>query len=216
MKVIKTEEKPLGDILREAVETLNGGGVVAYPTETFYALGVKIDIEDALERVFQLKGRPRFKAISLIVGGDEEATMLIRPGAFSPAGASGELTLAQKLVKRYWPGPLTLVFPAREGLSELLTYGGTVAVRVPGGSLALNLARAVGCPITATSANPAGMPPPREASSVKVYFRQGVDLLIDDGPTKGGLPSTIADVTGGRVRIIREGVIRLGEEWEDA
>ena len=114
----------------------------------------------------------------------------------------------QALMERFWPGPVTLLFPAKPGLSEYLTAGtGLIAVRVPGESFALQLATSVGFPITATSANPSGTPPCESAEAVVASFSDGIDLLIDGGRTPGGLPSTIVDVSGKRLRIVREGAM---------
>jgi L-threonylcarbamoyladenylate synthase len=200
MRVIGAEE---GCALRSAGETLRGGGGVAFPTETFYGLGVKFDIESALERLFALKGRPVEKAVSLIIGNADDLPVLANEDAVTPR--------ARRLIERYWPGPLTLIFDAREGVSHYLTTRGTVAVRVPGESFALRLTREAGFPVTATSANPAGMAPPVDAGTVGEYFGRGVDLLVDGGRTGGGRPSTIADVTGGEIKVIRHGAVRLDE-----
>jgi L-threonylcarbamoyladenylate synthase len=111
---------------------------------------------------------------------------------------------------RFWPGPLTLIFHAKEGMSDFITAGTrNVAVRIPGDSFALELARVVNLPITATSANPSGKSPARDAETVSRYFGEEIDLIIDCGPAPGGLPSTIVDVTRDRIKIMREGMIRI-------
>jgi L-threonylcarbamoyladenylate synthase len=118
----------------------------------------------------------------------------------------------QSLMDRFWPGPLTLLIPAKKGLPEYLTADtGMIAVRMPGESFALQLAKHAGFPVTATSANLSGTPSADRAGMVLHYFGEGVDLVIDGGQTPGGLPSTIVDVTGARVSIVREGVITRGE-----
>ena len=123
-----------------------------------------------------------------------------------------ELT-AQSLMDEHWPGPLTLLFPAKDGLSEHLTAGtGRIAVRVPGESFALCLAKKAGFPITATSANLSGMPPAENAEMVKKYFDGGIDMLIDGGQTAGGTPSTIVDVTEDVPVIIRRGATDIDNE----
>ena len=117
---------------------------------------------------------------------------------------------AKALMERFWPGPLTLLIPAKKELSEYLTAGtGKVAVRVPGDSFALHLAQRAGFPFTATSANISGMPPADNADSVIKYFRDGIDLLIDGGKTSGGLPSTIVDVSDDKLRIVRKGAANV-------
>jgi L-threonylcarbamoyladenylate synthase len=199
MRVIKTEEKGLDDALRTSVETLEGGGIVAYPTETFYGLGVKFDLAASLERLHALKRRPPEKAMPLIVGSREALQALthdVNPTAWL-------------LMERFWPGPLTILLPAAGGLSEYIVSNGKVAVRVPGESFALRLARAAGFPLTATSANPSGLPPARDAETVIAYFGRDIDLLVDGGTAPGGLPSTVVDVTDDRITVIRQGPTRV-------
>ena len=115
---------------------------------------------------------------------------------------------AKVLMDLFWPGPLTLLLPAREDLSEYLTADtGMIAVRVPGESFALHLAKKAGFPITATSANLSGMEPADSPRKVKKYFGEEIDLLVDGGKTPGGLPSTIVDASGDSVKMVREGAI---------
>jgi len=185
--------------LNVAVETINRGGIVAYPTETFYGLGAKFDIEDSLKRLYEIKQRPHEKAMPLIIGA---------AGLLPVVTASVNAT-AISLMDRFWPGPLTLLFQAREGLSDFITAGTyKVAVRIPGDSFALDLAKLINLPITATSANPSGRSPARDAETVIRYFGEEIDLVIDCGLAPGGMPSTIVDVTGDEIKIMREGVIR--------
>jgi L-threonylcarbamoyladenylate synthase len=186
-------------ILLYAVDVLKTGGIVAYPTETFYAIGAKFDREESLQRIYRLKQRPQEKAMPLIVGSRELLTMV----------ADAVNRTAEILMERFWPGPLTLILPAKRELSFFLTAGtGKVAVRIPGQSCALHLARAAGFPFTATSANISGMPPALNAKTVIEYFHGGIDLIIDGGSTPGGLPSTIAEVTDESVKVLREGIIK--------
>jgi L-threonylcarbamoyladenylate synthase len=185
--------------LKVAVDTINMGGIVAYPTETFYGLGVRFDIEESLKRLYDIKQRPHEKAMPLIIG----------VAALLPVVTPSVNAKAMSLMDRFWPGPLTLVFHAKEGLSDFITAGThKVAIRIPGDSFALELARLISLPITATSANPSGRSPAQDAGTVIRYFGEEIDLVIDSGPAPGGLPSTIVDVTGGGIRIMREGVIR--------
>ncbi len=199
MKILSVSGHGERDVIRAAIDILLSGGIVAYPTETFYAIGAKFDVPDALRRVCELKERPRDKALPLIIG---DASLL-------PSLCPRVSDAADRLAETFWPGPVTLVVPAREGLSDYLTAGtGTVAVRVPGDSLALRLARAARFPITSTSANISGRPPADDAETVTRYFDRRLDLVIDGGRTPGGLPSTIVDVTGERPKLLREGAVR--------
>ena len=196
--LVKITGKNLKDILGKAVRILNSGGIVAFPTETFYGLGVKFDMEASLKRLYELKKRPKEKPMPLIIGSRASLSMI----------AASVNEMAESLMDKFWPGPLTLLLKAKEGLSSCLTADtGRVAVRIPGESFALHLAREAGFPITATSANPSGMPPAEDADAVIRYFGKEVDMVIDGGRTAGGLPSTIVDAAGESIKIVREGVI---------
>lgn len=199
MKVLKLTTDNHAEAISEALSVLLGGGIVAYPTETFYALGVKYDMESALKRLYEIKLRPHEKTMPLIIGSPEKLHML----------TDTVTDKARELIEKYWPGPLTLVFHAAKGLSEHIVSDNKMAVRVPGESFGLDLARKSGLPLTATSANISGRPPADNASMVMDYFHDVIDLIIDAGLTKGGKPSTIVDVTENAIRILREGAIEI-------
>jgi L-threonylcarbamoyladenylate synthase len=183
----------------EAVAVLRAGGVVAYPTETFYGLAVDPRSSDAVRRLFMLKGRPETSALTLIAADLDQGRQV---GFFNRTA----LTLAEQ----WWPGPLTIVVPAGPGLAaEVLAGGATVGVRVSGSEVARTLARAYGNCITATSANRSGEPPAAHADEVAERL-PGVDLLIDDGAAPGGAPSTIVAVTSAGISLVRAGAIA----WE--
>ncbi|RME67042.1 MAG: threonylcarbamoyl-AMP synthase, partial [Nitrospirae bacterium] len=155
--------------------------------------------EEALKRVYEIKNRPMEKAIPLIIG-DIPLVELV---------AEVQSPLEEEIMKRYWPGPLTILLKAKNGLSEYITAGtGKVALRVPGESFALELAKAAGFPITATSANPSGSPPADSAEMILKYFATEVDLLVDGGRTRGYEPSTIVEVVNDQIKIIRRGIIK--------
>lgn len=185
-------------ILHEAVDALRHGGIVAYPTDTFYGLAVIPTDGRSLERLFDAKGREAGAAIPLVAASLEQADEFV-----------GELTpLARRLADAFWPGPLTLVIAARRGLDPRLLAGGeTVAVRVPAHGVAVALAEAAGSPITSTSANRSGQPPAQTADEVEASLGETVDLILDGGACAGGAPSTIVDVTGDSPRLVREGAI---------
>lgn len=193
-------EDPLEEVLKKALRVLREGGVMAYPTESFYGLGVAATNEKALRRIYELKKRAPEKAMPVIVGSREVLKSIVKSIPLE----------AEELMKRFWPGALTIVFDAIEGVSKILTGGsGKIAVRIPGESFALDLARAADFPITATSANLSGAPPAEDAASVINYFGDGIDLIVDGGRTPGGKPSTIIDVTLTPPAILREGRILL-------
>jgi L-threonylcarbamoyladenylate synthase len=204
---IRLDEETIAEAINQAIGILREGGIISYPTETFYALGVKCDLPRSLKRLYELKERPREKAMPVIIGRRESLSRIV-----SPEWLEHIPPLAQSLMDRFWPGPLTLLFPAQEGLPEDLTADtGMIAVRMPGESFALPLTQHAGCPITATSANLSGRPPADSAEMVVDYFGEGIDLVIDGGQAPGGLPSTIVDVSGEKVTIVREGAITRDE-----
>ncbi len=177
------------------------GEVVAFPTETFYGLAVDALNEAALTKLRALKGREAEKAFSLLISGREMLSSLC--SEVSP--------LAERLMAQHWPGPLTLALPARPGLPASIVADGCVAVRVSPHPLAQALVVAVGRPITATSANPAGAAPPRTTSEVAAYFAAPICSILDGGATPGGRPSTLARVRGTQVEILRLGPVVLAD-----
>jgi L-threonylcarbamoyladenylate synthase len=184
--------------LPEAMAVLKGGGLVAYPSDTVYGLGAAASDARAVERVFAVKGRGVEKALSLLLADAADLPPLCAEVPF----------LARVLVQRYWPGPLTLVLrrsPAFE--SAALSGGDTVAVRVPDHPFLRELIRALGEPITGTSANRSGEPACRTAQEVERELGDEVDLIIDGGPSGEGLESTVVSLTGTLPVVLREGAI---------
>jgi len=198
MKILRPSESGMDKAIMHLRQLLGNAEIIAYATETFYGLGVNYNQEEALERLYHIKQRPPDRAMPLIIGRTGLLTLLTP--ALSPA--------AEKLIKEFWPGPLTLILKARKHLSLNITAGtGKVAVRIPGPSFALDLARHLDYPITATSANMTGMPPAETAVQVMDYFGNAAITIVDSGRTPGNAPSTIVDVTGAEVAIVRQGVI---------
>lgn len=204
MNHLRLDKNKIDKVLDTAISVLRTGGVVAYPTETFYGLGTAFDISASLKRLYDLKKRPMEKAMPLITGDIGSLRLIV-----SSEWLESIPTAARLLMDKFWPGPLTLLMPAKEGLSRYVSADtGKIAVRIPGESFALDLARKAGVPVTATSANPSGMPAAESADEVIRYFNGDIDLLIDGGRTPGGLPSTIVDVSDGGVEVVREGKIK--------
>ena len=202
MEKKKTVIIPADGPLEMAANFIKQGGVVAYPTETFYGLAVDPFNEEAVKRLFELKGRDFAEPVSVIIG--EIGMLLNLTDEVSDA--------AQNLMERFWPGPLTIVLGARVELPQVLTAGrGTIGVRVPGLKAARRLSEATGNAITATSANPSGKPAPVEASEVAAYFDGQIDLIIDGGTLTSISPSTVVEAKGKEIRLIREGVIAFSE-----
>jgi L-threonylcarbamoyladenylate synthase len=189
----------LADRIAEAAAALRRGGVIAYPTETFYGLGALASDGDAVARLVRAKGRADDKPLPLL-GAD--LAQLTQVAEFSP--------LARWLAAAFWPGPLTLVLPARPGLHAAITGGGgTVGVRITSNGVAAALAAAAGGALVATSANPAGGPPPTTAAGLDPALRARIDLVLDGGDTPGGAPSTVVAVEEGRLTLLRAGAVSI-------
>ena len=198
---ILISETNMEQVLNQAIGALKEGNIIAYPTETFYGLGVKFNMEDSLQKLCDIKQRPEDKAMPLIIGSKNLLHLITEYVNHK----------AILLMERFWPGPLTLLFTAKKDISGYVSAGtGKVAVRIPGESFAFHLAKRANFPITATSANLSGMPPAEDAETVIRYFGDKIDLIIDGGSTPGGLPSTIVDVTKEEIKIIRKGAVNRG------
>lgn len=188
-------------LIAAAAATLRAGGIVCFPTETMYGLAADIRRADALARLVDLKGRAETAPFGLIVSEVSQAIALCR--VWPPAAAD--------LAAAHWPGPLTIVAPARADLPACLVGpGGGVGMRLSSHPWAIALAAAVGGPITATSANPGGLPPALDVATARGYFAAAVAHYLDAGPSAQTTPSTVAAVgETGEIRILRPGAIDL-------
>ncbi|MBI5069810.1 MAG: threonylcarbamoyl-AMP synthase [Deltaproteobacteria bacterium] len=190
------EARPLD--LAGAAALLRAGGIVAYPTETFYGLGALWHRREALQRLAAAKLRPAGKPLPLLCA--DRAQLAEVAGPLPPA--------AERLAARFWPGPLTLVLPAAAGVPEEITAGtATVGARIPGCALARALASAAGGALVSTSANPSGGPPPRRAGELAPEILAAIDGVLDGGATPGGLPSTVVALGRDGPALVRAGVI---------
>lgn len=193
---------PDPELLRDTADLLRAGGLVAFPTETVYGLGANALDAAAVGRVFAAKGRPAANPLIVHVADREQAVALTPE--WTPT--------ADKLATAFWPGPLTLVVTKHPTLPSVVSAGGpTVAVRVPAHPVASALLRAAGIPVAAPSANRSGELSPTTADHVQRSLGDRVDLLIDGGPCPGGLESTVVDVSGPGVRLLRPGLISVAE-----
>lgn len=184
--------------IRRAADVLRRGGLVAFPTETVYGLGAVAFDRTAVARVFEAKGRPAINPIIVHVSDARSASDLV--SRWPPA--------ADILAERFWPGPLTLVLPKNAEVPESVTAGRkTVAVRVPAHRIAAELLAAVELPIAAPSANRSSQVSSTRAEHVALDLDGRIDLIIDGGPTSGGLESTVVDLSGERPRLLRPGLI---------
>ena len=190
--------EPREDRLSEAAAVLESGGLVGLPTETFYGIAADIAAPAALARINALKAKAEHSPLLVLLSETSQAEQVSGPFP------ERFLTLAAQ----FWPGPLTLVIPAAPSLAREVTGGGaTVAVRVPGLALPRRLARILARPITGVSANSHGVAPCRTAAEVHRTFPEGLEMILDGGPTAGGAASTILDLSGERPLILREGLI---------
>jgi L-threonylcarbamoyladenylate synthase len=184
-----------------AISALHSGGIVAFPTETFYGLAVDPRSAMAVRRIFALKQRGPDQPLPLIAGGIEQ--IVDHVGTMTP--------LALRLASHGWPGPLTMIIPASPRLCDDVHLStGRVAVRVSGDPVARALAQRAGHAITSTSANFSGEPPAATPERVVASFAESIDVLIDAGATPAGLPSTIVDATGDTPVLVRAGAV----PWE--
>jgi len=183
--------------LRSGVAILQKGGVIAFPTDTIYALAAAFDNAAAVERIYKLKKRPHSMGLPLLVADErqlEEVTAEIPPAA-------------GLLIKEFMPGALTLVLKKAEAAPEIITGGAdTVAVRIPAHPAAIAIIKGLGKPVTGTSANISGKPNALTAAEVRLQFGDSLDLIID-GECTGEEASTILDVSGISPKILRKGAI---------
>lgn len=205
---IETEVVPVSasapepDRIARAAAVLRAGGLVAFPTETVYGLGADAHNAEAVAEIFRAKGRPANNPLIVHVSTAEQARQVV----------SDWPEAAQRLAARFWPGPLTLVLPKRAELPANVTAGGpTVAVRVPAHPVALALLRAAGCPIAAPSANRSEQLSPTRADHVLRGLSGRVSLVLDGGPTPGGLESSVVDLTRSPPRLLRPGLVSFTE-----
>ena len=186
------------EAIERAGEVIREGGLVAFPTETVYGLAADAFDQQAVDRVFEVKGRPANNPLPVQIASRSDLPKLV---SVTPP-------IAERLMDRFWPGPLTLVFSACTEVSELVTAGtGKVGIRMPDHPVALALIEAGGTPIVAPSANVSGEPPPTTAQEVLEYLDGKIELILDAGPTRLKVSSTVVDLTESPPRILREGSI---------
>lgn len=188
-----------------AVSHLKNGDIISFPTETYYGLGVDPFNKDAIENLFTLKKREKSKAILLLIDDINSITEVVAsvPDIYIP------------LMSKFWPGPLTLLFPTDSRINPLLTGGShNIGVRISSHPIAQHLLKVWKRPLTATSANISGNPPANNTSEVNHYFGTSITCVIDGGPSISKKPSTIVGVGNKGIKVIREGRISLKELTE--
>ncbi len=185
-----------------AVDTLKQGGVVGIPTDTLYGLAACVFDLDAVQRVFELKGRPANMPIPVLLAdtSDLESCVKETPDA------------AFDLADRFWPGALTLVLKKSAAIPDIISAGGdTVAVRVPNHPVPRQLVKGLGAPVTGTSANRSGQSGLTGATAVREIFGEELELVIDAGEITGGVASTVLDLSGGVPVLLRQGAVSSEE-----
>jgi L-threonylcarbamoyladenylate synthase len=186
--------------LSQAVASLERGDVIAFPTETVYGLGADALNPSAVEKVFQLKGRNPDTPIPIIVADQAMLKDLVEEIP----------SIARKLMEGFWPGPLTLVLPAVPGTpKQLLNRRGAIGVRISSQPIATQLARELGRPLTATSANPSGRKAASTIEQAQNYFAGQIEIFIDGGKLPSKTGSSVVEVIDNGIKIIREGEISL-------
>ena len=192
--------------LSEAAEILRNGGLVAVPTETVYGLAGNGLDEEAVKKIYEVKGRPAVKPLSLMVPGKEAMKEYCEDVP----------TQAERLAEKFWPGPLTIVLKSKALVPEIVRAGGTtVGLRCPAHAMTLEALKKAGVPFAAPSANPSGEESPKDAGKVKEYFDGKIDGIIDGGPCGIGTESTLLDMSAVPYRILRQGALSK-KEIEDA
>ena len=193
------------DEISRAAECIAGGGVIAIPTDTLYGLAADATNPAALDKVYEIKGRPANMPLPVLVSGWDQVAMV------SAVDGRDEL-VSRELARRYWPGALTLVLPARPDVPARLTGGrDTIAVRMPDHQVPLALATALGRPITGTSANPSGAEDITDPEELRRCLGGLVDGMIVAGDAPRGTASTIVAVSGGELSLLRAGALSFCE-----
>ncbi len=190
------------EALTQVAKIIGRGGVIAFRTDTFYGLGADPFNREAVRKIKQLKGREEHKPILIVISGSDQIDRFIteRTNAFD------------LLTEKFWPGHLTLIGRAAPDVSDEITAGtGTLGVRLPDDDKVRALVRECGGALTATSANPSDQMPAKTAQEVRKYFGDAIELIVDGGPARSDLPSTVVDVCELEPGLVREGVVT----WAD-
>jgi L-threonylcarbamoyladenylate synthase len=191
-------DNPEPEFINEAARVIRQGGVVSFPTRCFYGLGVDAFNIAAVDRIFKIKQRAADKPILVLIKDQKDLPDLVK---YIPQKAL-------KIMEHLWPGRITMVFDAIDTLPENLTAGsGKIGIRLPGHKVAAELVRAVGNPITGTSANLSGAQGAHRILDLNPHIADTLDLILDAGPLKGGVGSTVVDMTTNPPRILREGEV---------
>jgi L-threonylcarbamoyladenylate synthase len=193
-------EHPEPDPIDKAAGVVLAGGIIAFPTDTTYGLGVNPFDDSAVSKVYRLKQRQQEKPLILLLSSQEQLENITQE-------VSEE---AKKLMEHFWPGPLTLIFAASDELKSFsIGHTGKIGIRIPDNPIARKLIDACRIPLTATSANISGQPSARSAQDAIDYFGNKIEMVLDGGPSRKEMESTVIDLTISPINLIREGQIGL-------
>ena len=193
---------PESSDIAKAAEILKAGKLVAFPTDTVYGIGANAFNKDAVERIFTAKGRDSKKPLQILIADKDNLNFIVEK----------QSDTLHRLVDRFFPGALTIVVPAKADFPRWVTCGlDTVGVRMPSNPIALEMIKAFGKPIAATSANISGLPDPKDAQQVLEYLDGKVDFILDGGATPDNVPSTVIDVSVNPPKILRQGKLTVDE-----
>jgi len=189
----------------KAISVLKADRLIAFPTDTVYGIGANAFSKSAVEKIFKAKGRDLKKPLQVLIADKNDLDFITEEKS---------VTLI-RLIERFMPGALTIVIPAKKDFPRWATCGlDTVGVRMPANKFAIELIKAFGMPISATSANISGMPDPKDANQVLKYLDGKIDLVVDGGPTFDNVPSTVLDISTNPPKILRLGKITPAELGE--
>ncbi len=202
-RVLKVDsDHPEKEIIEEAVKLIKEEKLIVFPTETVYGLGADALNKEAVKRIFEIKGRPLDKPLSILIGKKEDLRQYVQKIPKS----------AQVLIERFWPGPLTLIFKASSLIPDIMMgENSTIGIRMPDCRIALEIVKASGVLLACPSANLSGSPAPTKAEEVIKDLGERIDLLLDGGETRIGVESTVLDLTASSPTILREGALKKEE-----
>lgn len=188
--------KSFEEALEKSVFILNKGGLIVFPTDTVYGLAAKFDEPDAIERIYQVKGRDQTKALAVLIANLDQVKII------SPRITEN----ASKLIKYFWPGALTIIFEKREDIITPLSIDNSIGIRIPDDFFVRQLSNRIG-PLATTSANRSGFPSSTKVDEVLEQIGDRIDLVVDGGECEGGIPSSVVDCRSEEIKILREGAI---------
>ena len=191
------------DELKEVCKVINNNGVIVFPTETVYGVGGNALSSEVVKRIYEIKCRPRFKALNIMVKNKEE----IQKYAYINS------SIEEKIIENFMPGPITIILKKKENIiaKELTAENDTIGIRIPNNYIIKTILENCNVPIAAPSANISGKPSVTNLNDIKEDFCEKVDVMIDGGECKDKIASTIVQVVDGKIKILREGKITIDE-----